>query len=137
MLTSELLHPQLLEGLASVGHGSKVLIADGNYPFSTAKHPDARLVYLNVAPGLLTVGQVLRALRTAVNFEAATVMVPADGLEVPAHNEYRAELGKDTVFEGVDRFEFYELARSSDVGIVIATGDVRVYANIILTIGVR
>jgi len=137
MLTNGLLHPQLLEALASVGHGSKVLIADGNYPFATAKHPDARVVYLNVAPGLLNVGQVVAAVRTAVNFEAATLMAPPEGLEVPAHAEYRKELGEDVLFESLDRFEFYALARSSEVGIVIATGDLRVYANIILTIGLR
>jgi L-fucose mutarotase len=137
MLTNGLLHPQLLEALASIGHGSKVLIADGNYPFSTAKHPDARVVYLNVAPGLLNVGQVLSAVSTVVNFEAATLMAPPEGLEVPAHAEYRGELGDGVLFESLDRFEFYALARSSDVGLVIATGDLRVYANIILTIGVR
>ena len=34
------------------------------------------------------------------------------------------------------RFEFYDAARDSDVALVIATGEQRVYANLLLTIGV-
>jgi L-fucose mutarotase len=34
------------------------------------------------------------------------------------------------------RFEFYDEARSSDTALVIATGEQRVYANILLVIGV-
>jgi len=38
--------------------------------------------------------------------------------------------------EPVGRFEFYEAARSPNLALVIATGEQRVYANILLTIGV-
>ena len=34
------------------------------------------------------------------------------------------------------RFEFYDAARSPELALVIATGERRVYANILLTIGV-
>ena len=34
------------------------------------------------------------------------------------------------------RFPFYAAARGSDVALVIATGEQRVYANLLLTIGV-
>ncbi|MGI6377286.1 MAG: RbsD/FucU domain-containing protein [Anaerolineae bacterium] len=34
------------------------------------------------------------------------------------------------------RFDFYEAARGQDVALVIATGEQRIYANILLTIGV-
>jgi L-fucose mutarotase len=137
MLNYDLLHPEVLEALASAGHGSKVLIADGHYPFDIGRHPGARVIFLNFAPNLLSVEQVLRGLRTAVNFEAAALMVPSDGSPVAAHADYRAELGPSVSFHEADRFEFYELARSPDVGIVIATGELRVYANILLTIGLR
>jgi len=36
----------------------------------------------------------------------------------------------------VERFAFYDLGRRSEVGLVIATGEARIYANIMLTIGV-
>ena len=36
MLKTNLLHPEILSALGSNGHGSMLLIADGNFPFSTA-----------------------------------------------------------------------------------------------------
>ncbi len=32
MLKGKLIHPELIHQLALCGHGSKILIADGNYP---------------------------------------------------------------------------------------------------------
>lgn len=137
MLKYGLIHPPLMDAIGTAGHGSKVLIADGNYPYLTVKNESARLIHLNVAPGLLGVGQVLQPLMTAVNFEAATIMGPDDGSPVDAHDEYRSLLGERVPFERVDRWAFYELARSADVGLVIATGDERLFANLILTVGLR
>ena len=34
------------------------------------------------------------------------------------------------------RFAFYDLCRDSDTALVIATGEQRIYANILLTVGV-
>ena len=35
------------------------------------------------------------------------------------------------------RFEFYDECRTEDLAIVIATGEQRIYANLLLTVGVR
>ena len=35
MLKQTLIHPDILEALAAAGHGSKILITDGNFPAST------------------------------------------------------------------------------------------------------
>ena len=137
MLKYELIHPPLLQAIGTAGHGSKILIADGNYPYLTVRNPEASLVHLNIAPGLLGVGQVLELLTGAVNFESATVMGPDDGSEVEAHLDYRAILGDGVPFERSGRWEFYDIARSSDVGLIVATGDERLYANLILTVGLR
>jgi D-ribose pyranose/furanose isomerase RbsD len=59
MLKGSLIHPEILRVLGAAGHGSQVLIADSNYPFSTGAHPDAARVYLNLTPGKLTVLDVL------------------------------------------------------------------------------
>ena len=137
MLKYDLIHPPLLEALGTAGHGSKILLADGNYPYLTVKNRAARLVHLNIAPDLLSVTQVLELLTTAVNFEAATLMVPDDDTEVEAHREYRRVLGDGVPFETTDRWSFYDLARSPDVGLIVATGDRRLYANVVLTVGLR
>jgi L-fucose mutarotase len=136
MLTYPLLHPEILEALGGAGHGSKILIADGNYPFSTRAHPSARRVYLNFAPGLLNATDVLKVLVTAIPIESAAVMVMDDGSEAPIIDEFRAILPTSATMQAHKRFEFYDACRDSDTALVIATGEQRIYANILLTIGV-
>lgn len=136
MLRTRLLHPDILRSLASAGHGSKVLIADGNYPFTTGSNPSADIVFLNLAPGLLTVTDVLNVLVDAIPIEATQVMMPADGPEPPIFSEFRQLLGDAIELQPLGRFEFYDAAQDSDLALVIATGEQRIYANILLTIGV-
>jgi L-fucose mutarotase len=136
MLKYELLHPEILAALGAAGHGSKVLIADGNYPFSTGAHQNARHVYLNLAPGLVKVTDVLRVLVGAIPIEAADVMVPESRKEPAVFQEFRATLPADVQLKRLGRFEFYNAARDSDTALVIATGEQRIYASILLTIGV-
>jgi L-fucose mutarotase len=37
-----------------------VLISDGNYPHTTGSNPAATRVFLNLAPGVLTVTEILK-----------------------------------------------------------------------------
>jgi L-fucose mutarotase len=46
-------------------------------------------------------------------------------------------LGPDVPLERVERFAFYDRVRSPDTGVVVATGDERLYGNLLLTIGLR
>lgn len=112
-----------------------ILIPDGNYPFNTGTNPAAEHVYLNLSPGLVTVTQVLDALLSAVPVEAAHVMQPDDGSEPPIFGEFRQRL-PGMALQKLERFAFYDFARSSNVALVVATGDQRLWANIMLTIGV-
>lgn len=135
MLKGQLIHPTILKVLGSAGHGSGILIADGNYPFITRANPAAERVYLNLAPGMMSVTQVLKPLLTAIPIEAAHVMVTDDGSEPPIHQEFgqmmpKIELQKHT------RYPFYDLCKDDDVALVIATGEQRTYANLLLIIGV-
>ena len=135
MLRYRLIHPQILHALGTAGHGSTVLIADGNYPFTTGSAPTAQRVFLNLAPGLVSVPNVLAALADAMPIEAAHVMIPDEGPEPPIFAEFRALL-PDTPLQPLGRFPFYEAARQPNCALVIATGEQRVYANLLLTIGV-
>src|SRR4051812_26429535 len=74
MLKSALLHPHILSALGKAGHGSKVLISDGNYPHWTKRGSNAEVVYLNLAPGQLSVTDVLKVLIGTIPIEAAQVM---------------------------------------------------------------
>ncbi len=135
MLRTQLTHPGILGALGSLGHGSLVLIADGNFPFGTHTNPAAARVYLNLRPGLASVTDVLEPLVSAIPVEAAQVMQPYDGSQPPIWSEFRALL-PGLELQPVERFAFYDLARRSEVGLVIATGEARVWANLMLTIGV-
>jgi L-fucose mutarotase len=137
MLTTKLLHPEILEALGGSGHGSRVLIADGNYPFNTRANPAARRVYLNLAPGMLSVTDVLSVLVDAIPLEAAHVMTPDDGSEPSIFTDFRKLLPAGLALQVSKRYPFYDLARDPDCSLVIATGEQRIYANILLTIGVR
>jgi len=72
----------------------------------------------------------------AIVIEAAQVMAPASGPEPAIFGAFRALLPEGVTLQALGRFEFYEAARSPNVALVIATGEQRIYANILLTIGV-
>jgi len=135
MLTTRLLHPEILAALGEAGHGAQVLIADGNYPLATRSNPDAYRVFLNLEPGKLTVTDVLSVIAEAIPVEAAYVMGPDDGSEPTIYEDFRGLL-PDNELERLGRFEFYDMARGPDTALAIATGEQRIYANILLTIGV-
>jgi L-fucose mutarotase len=111
-----------------------VLIADGNYPFITRANPSAERVYLNLVPGILSVTAVLAALLPVIPVEAAHVMLTDDGRDPDIYPDFRHMLTVD--LQPLQRYDFYEFAQDRDLALVIATAEQRLYANIILTIGV-
>lgn len=135
MLKYKLLHPQILKALGSAGHGAQIVIADSNYPFSTGAPAHAEHVYLNLAPGLVSLTDVLGVLADAIPVEAAHAIVPDDDSEPAIFDAYRKHL-PDIEIQHLKRFPFYEAARSENTALIIATGEQRTYACIILTIGV-
>lgn len=136
MLKYNLLHPEILEALGTAGHGAKVLVADGNYPLITRSNPAARRVYLNLAPGLVTVTDVLKVMVQAIPIEAAEVMGPDSGEEPSIFADFRTILPAELKLQRLGRFAFYDAARTYETALAIATGEQRIYANILLTIGV-
>ncbi len=141
VLRGPLIHPQIAAALASAGHGSKVLLSDGNYPHATRRGPNAELVFLNLAPGKLGVVDVLTVLAAAIPIEGAAVMAPSGGREdPPIWSEFQRALRDSpanvTALVPLDREGFYAAASTSDVCLTIATGEQALYANLLLTIGV-
>ena len=146
MLKHQLLQPQINEVLGRAGHHARVLIADGNYPASTTLGPNAQLVSLNLAPGIVTCTQVLRTLLTAIPIEAAhTMMYETTGPyalteDPPVWAEYRQALREaqlDMALEPIEKWAFYEAVNTPDHVLTIQTADQQLYANLLLTIGVR
>ena len=146
MLKHTLLHPRLNEILARAGHHATVLIADGNYPASHTLGPKAELVSLNLSPGVVTCGQVLRALLTAVPIQQAnTMMYQKTGPyalkeDPPVWQQFRGIIknaGLELELEPIDQFEFYKAVATPEAVLTIQTADQALYANLLLTIGVR
>ena len=146
MLKHKLLHPKISEVLAKAGHHSKILIADGNYPASSTLGPNAELVSLNLMPGVVSCTQVLEALISAIPIDIANTMgIPEDdpyalGGDPPIWNEYRAIFKKNDIdieLHPIQKWDFYEAVTSRDLVLTIQTADQALWANLLLSVGVR
>ena len=146
MLKHRLIHPEINAILARAGHHAQVLIADGNYPCSTKKGPNAQLVHLNLAPGCVTVAQVLDAILSAVQIDHVNTMgIPADDSyaqagEPPVWAEFSrvvAANGCAAQVEPILKWDFYKHVESPDHILTIQTGDQALWANVLLTLGCR
>jgi L-fucose mutarotase len=136
MLKSNLLHPDILSALGSNGHSSKLQISDGNYPFATGVPAKAKKVFLNLSPGIRSVIDVLKVIKDAIAVESYLIMLPPDSAPQAIHNEFKEILGEETPVTKVKCFDFYKEARSENTFMVIATGEMRRFANILITVGV-
>ena len=146
MLKHELIHPQINHALGRAGHHARILIADGNYPASTKKGPNAEVVCLNLSPGVVTVSQVLRAILTAVPVDAVHTMgIPPDDPyarkgDPPVWAEYRQVLkasGLKLKLEPILKWDFYKAVESPDHVLTVQTADLALWANVLLTMGCR
>lgn len=146
MLRSKLIHPQILSALARAGHHAKILIADGNYPASSARGPNAEVVSLNLMPGVPLVDQVLEAVLSAVPIEAVHTMgyettgPYALSEDPPVWADYKrtiAAAGLNVSLEPIEKWAFYEAVRTPDHVLTIQTADQQRFANLLLTVGVR
>ncbi|MDO4838708.1 MAG: RbsD/FucU family protein [Clostridia bacterium] len=134
MLKSGCIHPGVMSVLSKLGHGDKILIADGNYPLMQ-RTGDAEKVYLGLTAGTPTVTEVLNTLLHEINVEAACVMDPCEEDEPEIFEEFRQML-PGICLSKLSRYEFYDAASESAVGLAISTGETRVFANILITVGV-
>ena len=146
MLKHQLIHPKINEVLARAGHHAKILIADGNYPASTKKGPNAEVVCLNLAPGIVTCAQALQAILSAIPVDHVNTMgIPADDPyakfgEPPAWNDFRRIIKESRLklkLEPIMKWDFYAAVESPDHVLTIQTGDQALWANVLLTIGCR
>ncbi len=146
MLKHQLIHPKINEVLARAGHHAKILIADGHYPASTKRGPNAELVCLNLSPGIVTASQVLRAVLSAVPVDHVNTMgIPTDDPyarkgEPPVWNEFRQLVKAARLklkLEPISKWDFYTAVESPDHVLTIQTGDQALWANVLLTMGCR
>jgi L-fucose mutarotase len=146
MLKHTLIHPQINEIIGRAGHHGKILIADGNYPASSKKGPNAQVISMNLMPGVITCSQALEAVLSAVPIEEInTMMYTKDDpyaldADPPVWDDYRriikdARLGLE--LKPIEKWSFYDAVATVDHVLTIQTADRQRYANILLSIGVR
>jgi L-fucose mutarotase len=146
MLKHTLIHPTLNAVLGKAGHHARILIADGNYPASTKKGPNAELVCLNLSPGVVNCSQVLEAVLSAVPVDAVnTMMYTADDpytldADPPVWEDYRRIVraaGLAIELAPIPKWDFYKAVETPDHILTILTADQQRFANILLSVGVR
>lgn len=125
MRSSVLIHPGLLQLLASLGHTDEVLVCDAGFPIP-AHVPRIDLAY---RPGGAPFLDVLATVVASVHIEESAIA-----------SEASAELGQSIdqiVTPPARRIPHASLkTRSQDCRGAIRTGEYTPYANVLLTIGV-
>ena len=136
MIKSEIIHPELIGALAKCGHKTQILIADSNYAVLSNTNPKAQIIYLNFAKNLLDATTILDRLLKCINVESATMMEYPQDFDNTIVKEFTTLLGNDVPVNYLPRQEFYNAVKSDNTALVIASGETRRFANIILTVGV-
>lgn len=133
-----LLSPELLMVLRSMGHGDEIAVVDGNFPADSMAQRLVRLDGLTataVADAILSV----MPLDDFVPEAAWRMEVVGDPqAEQPIFNEFRSTIarreGSAFHLAALERFAFYERAKAAYA--IVATGEARLYGNLILKKGV-
>lgn len=133
---SPLLSPDLLHVLASMGHGDEIVLADANFPAASQARRLVRLPGV-AAPAVLDAVLSVMPLDTFVAQAALTMQVVGDTAAIPAavadFNAVLQQYGCSPT-ASLERFAFYE--RAALAFAVVATGETRLYGNILLKKGV-
>lgn len=137
----KIISPELLRVLCEMGHGDRLVIADGNFPSeSVGKNAIVIRMDGHGVPEILDAVLQLMPLDTYVEKSVSLMeKVPGDTVETPIWDVF-AEIvlkkgGMDkSHIQNIERFEFYEAAKTAYC--IIATGETALYANIMLQKGV-
>lgn len=130
-----LLTGELLAILSDMGHGDELVITDANFPAASAAQ---RLVRLPQISATDTLEAVLSVFPLDDFVDQPTAAMDAPGERPAIYADFadlsKAAEGREIGLELIDRFAFYDRTKSAYA--VIATGERRLYANIILKKGV-
>lgn len=136
-----ILPPELLKILCEMGHGDRIVIADGNFP-SESMGKGGKVIRMDghSVPVVLDAVLSVFPLDTYVAHPVHLMEVVAgDDVETPVWERYKKIIRqKENMDENcigyMERFEFYQKTREAYT--VIATGEKALYANIMLQKGV-
>lgn len=131
-----ILPPELLKILMEMGHGDEIVLGDGNFPAASCAQRLVRCDGHGV-PELLDAILTLMPLDGYVAAPVALMAVTGGG-EPPIWAAYREIVQRHEPehngFEEVERYNFY--ARAKKAYAIVATGEMSLYANVLLKKGV-
>ena len=137
----KILSPELLKVLCEMGHSDRIVIADGNFP-AESMGKNAKVIRMDGhgVPEILDAILQVFPLDSYVEkpFSLMEVM-PGDPVKTPIWDEYKEIISRhdgrgSAVVGNIERFAFYEEAKTAYA--IVATGEMAVYANVMLQKGV-
>ena len=137
----EIISPELLKVLCEMGHGDRIVIADGNFAAaSTGKNSIVIRCDGHGVPELLEAILKLFPLDTYTDKPVTLMAVlPGDTVETPIWDVYKEIISKydergDATVGNISRSGFYKEAKEAYA--IIATSEKALYANVMLQKGV-
>lgn len=136
-----IISPELLKVLCEMGHGDRILIADGNFPCESIGK-DAKVIRCDGhgIPELLDAILQLIPLDRSIQ-KPVRLMRVSDGenIETSIWDIYSGIISKhddrsEDIVESMGRYAFYEASKTCYA--IVATGELALYANIMLQKGV-
>ena len=134
--TPKIISPELLKVLCEMGHGDEIVIADGNFPAASYAKNLIRADGIGTARILDAILQLFPLDQYDKNNFVLMQKCEGDHADVSLWEEYKTILKKyepDAVVSFEGRFDYYERAKRAYA--IIATGEEKQYANIILKKG--
>ena len=133
-----ILTPDLLQVLRAMGHGDEIVIVDANYPAESAGPQVVRLDGVDATRALDAIVSLMPLDEFVPEACWRMQVVGAPNEEQPIFDEFRkiiaAREGAKFKLASLERYAFY--ARARDCFAVVATGERRLYGNIILKKGI-
>lgn len=135
-----IISPELLKCLSEMGHSDRLVIADGNFPVHSVGR-ESVVIRLD-GHGVCEILDAVLKLFPLDTYDAHPVRlmekVAGDDVETPIWDDFKSIIakydGRKDIIGSIERFEFYEEAKSSYL--IIATSEKALYANIMLQKGV-
>lgn len=132
----KVLSPELLKILCEMGHGDEIVIGDGNFPAASHANRLVRADGIGVCEMLDAILQVFPLDQYDENNFVLMQKCEGDAADTSIWNRYEAILKKHEPNAAVSfeaRFAYYERAKRAYA--IVATGEEKQYANIILKKG--
>ena len=133
-----MISPDLLGVLAAMGHGDEIAVVDANFP---AANLARRLVRMDGANASRALRAVLSLLPLDDYVDSPMTIMEVDGTPDSIPEPVRefqqiadSAENKQVVFNKINRFEFYDRARTAFA--VLATAETRLYGCVLIKKGV-